>query len=83
MRTSDEDEGLGDDRNLEVGDHVEHVIIGGFDTRLVLEGDAKFIREEVGLRDGNHKGGRGQREVQALSHSASEDLSEVPTVWSH
>jgi len=55
MRTCDEDEGLGDDCNLEVDDHVEHAIVGEWDTWSVLEVDAEFILEESGLQDDNDK----------------------------
>ena len=83
VRVSDKDEGLGDDRNLEVNDHVEHAIVGRWDARHALERDAKFILEECGLQDHNDKDDGGQGEVQAVSDGESEDLSKVPTVRSH
>ena len=50
---SDEDQGLGNDRNLEVGDHVEHTIVGERDTWPMFEVDAKCILEERSLQDNN------------------------------
>ena len=55
MGTSDEDEGLGDDRNLQVDNHMEATIISGFNTRRALELDAERILEELGLQDDDHK----------------------------
>ena len=38
---SDEDEGLGDDRNLEVNVHVQHMIVCGWDILPALERDTR------------------------------------------
>ena len=57
MRTGDEDESLGDDGDLEVGDHVELRII-----RLDgagLEADAELVLEERGLLDDDDKSDTG------------------------
>jgi len=56
VRTGDEDESLGDNRDLKVGDHVEHAIVGNRDTRPVLEVDTKLALEEIGLQDDNDSG---------------------------
>jgi len=83
MRVSDEDQGLGNDRNLEVGDHVKHAIIGEWDTRPVFEVDAECILEEHSLQDENDEDDGRQGEVQAVSDGESGDLSEIPTTRSH
>ena len=60
---------------------MEHTIVGVWDIRL--ETDAEVILEEGSLQDDNHKDDGGQGEVQAISDGESEDLSEIPTIWSH
>ena len=49
MRTGDENEGLGDDSDLQVDNHVELRVVrfGG----SCLESDTKFVLEEVGFHD--------------------------------
>ena len=83
VRAGDEDEGLRNDRDLEVDNHVERTIVGDWDTRPVLEVDAEFVLEEIGLQDDNDKDDGGHGEVQAVSDGESEDLSEIPTIRSH
>ena len=83
VRASDEDQGLGNDRNLKVGDHVEHTIVGEWDTWFTLEVDAKCILEERSLQNDNDKDDGGQGEVQAISDGESEDLGEIQTIRSH
>lgn len=80
---SDEDERLRDDGNLEVDDHVEHTIAGGWDVWQVLEADAELLLEEVGLQDDDDEHNGGQGKVQAVSDGESEDLREIPAIWSH
>ena len=59
MRASDADEGLGDGRNLEVDDHMDHAIVGRWDVWPVLKGDTEFILEESGLQDDDDEGDGG------------------------
>ena len=83
VRTGDEDESLGNDRDLKVDDHVEHAIVGRWDTRRVLELDTKLALEEIGLQDDDDKDNGGEGEVQAVGDGESEDFSEIPTIRSH
>ena len=53
MGASDEDERLGYNRNLEIDDHVEHAVVGGWYTWKVLEVDTELVLEEVRLQDDN------------------------------
>lgn len=56
MGTGDEDQGLRDDGNLEVDNHMELTIINiDWGSRSVLEGNTKFVLEEVGLKDDDNK----------------------------
>ena len=83
VRTGDENESLGNDRNLKVDNHVEHAIVGKWDTWPVLELDTKLALEEIGLQDDNDEDDGGEGEVQAVGDGESEDFSEIPTIRSH
>ena len=50
VRTSDEDEGLRNDGDLEVDNHVKLAIVG-IDREGRLEGNTKLVLEEGGLLD--------------------------------
>ena len=58
MRTSDEDEGLGDDGNLEVHDHVKLRIVVVIDSggSTVGESDTELVVEPSGTDDDGNKG---------------------------
>ena len=62
---------------------MEHTVVGEWDAWHVLEFYAKLILEEASLQDDNDKDDGGQGEVQAVSDGESEDLSEIPAIWSH
>ena len=55
MRTSDEDESLRDDSDLEVDNHVQLTIVVG-DGEVGLESNAECVLEERGLDDGANEG---------------------------
>ena len=52
MRTRDEDEGLRDDGDLEVDDHVELAVVV-VDRVAALEGNTELVLEERSLDDDN------------------------------
>jgi len=83
IRASDEDQGLGNDRNLEVGDHAKHAIVGEWDTWPVFKVDAKRILGECSPQDDDCEDDGGQGKIQAESDGKGEDLSEIPTIQSH
>ena len=55
VRTRDEDEGLRDDGDLEVDDHVELAVVV-VDGVAALEGNTELVLEERGLDDGANEG---------------------------
>jgi len=84
VRTGDEDQGLGDDSDLEIDDHVELLVVGvDLGAWGVLEGDVELVLEEIGLEDHDHEGDSGHGEVQSISDGIGEDLGKVPTIRRH
>lgn len=79
VRSSDEDKRLRDDGDLEVDNHVSSVVVdvgscNGVDTESVLE--------EVGVSHNGEQGNGGSREVETVTDTIGEDLSQVPRVGS-
>ena len=59
MRPGDKDEGLGDDSNLEVDDHVDLGVVGRLviiHSLLVMSINTKLVLEEAGLEDDDKEG---------------------------
>jgi len=54
VRTSDEDQRLRDDSDLEVDDHVQHRVVRG--GHLGVESHAKLVLEEGGFHDDDDEG---------------------------
>lgn len=81
VRARDEDEGLRDDGDLEVDDHVQLVVVVR-DGRAtgVLEVDAELVLEERRLDDDDDEDDRREREVDTIRHRVREDLSKIPTI---
>lgn len=82
VRTSNEDEGLGDDGNLEVDDHVDLVVVdvGAVSNLAVAETNAELVVEEGGLADDDDESDGGEREPETVGDGVGEDLGQVPRV---
>jgi len=79
VRTSDEDEGLRDDGNLEVDNRVELIIVRVLlGTVFAVETHAKLVLEEVSLQDDDDEDDGGKGEVETVSDSVRENLSKIP-----
>jgi len=78
VRTGDEDEGLGDDGDLEVDDHVSSPVV---DVVALGEGlDTEPALKEVGVAHDGKEGDRGGGEVDTVTDTVGEDLGEIPRV---
>lgn len=76
MGTGDKDEGLRDDGNLEVDDHVTSVIVDVLAERLHPE---FVLKEARGVHDGE-EGESGSGEVETVAYTIREYFGEVPRV---
>jgi len=75
--TSDEDKSLRDLSDLEVDDHVEFGVVVVGDV-----GDTESVAEELGVDDDTEEGDGSSGEVETVSESVGENLSEIPRVGS-
>lgn len=79
MRTSDENQSLGDDGNLQVDDHVELGVIRAL-LAWELQGDAEGVLEEVGLHDDDNKGDARNDGVSSGCRKETEEFTYVERV---
>jgi len=76
--SGDEDEGLGDDGNLEVDDHVTSVVVD-----VLADGvDTESVLEEAGVVHDSEQSDRRGGEVQTVADTVGEHLSQIPRVGS-
>ena len=76
VRSSDKDEGLGNDGDLEVNDHVTVVVVDV----LGVGCNSEFVLEEVGVVHDGEKGDGRCGEVEAVTNTVGENFCEVPRV---
>jgi hypothetical protein len=75
VRSGDKDQGLRDDGDLEVDDHVHLTSVG-----VLVTLDAKLVLEEGGVVDDDEEDDGRQGQVETVSDTVGENLGQVPRV---